>query len=186
MARHSTSGVAGMAMRWTPSAERAPTKALATAGMALTQPASPAPLPHSSRSHRTLTDDRMRFFHTALSVRSIESSRIFYEKVFALQFNNEAERKEQNVKFVQLKDDFGNLLELFEHHNPLPLKEDLMDFSRVGIKHISFIVENIEQVISTAIANGGVLIRAPRAGKTVKRNAFIGDLDGIPVELVEL
>jgi glyoxylase I family protein len=128
----------------------------------------------------------MRFFHTALSVRSVENSRKFYEKVFGLRFHSQAERKEQNVKFVQLKDDLGNLVELFEHDHPLPLEQDLMDFRHVGIKHISFIVQSLDQVISTAIDNGGTLIRPPRAGKTVKRNAFIGDMDGIPIELVEL
>ncbi|SRR5579872_954322 len=128
----------------------------------------------------------MRLFHTALSVRSIAKSRKFYETVFGLQFNNEADSKELDAKFVQLKDDLGNLVELFQHNEPLPLAENLMDFQRVGIKHISFIVHNLEQVISVAIKNGGTLVRPPRAGKTVKRNAFIGDLDGIPIELVEL
>ncbi len=128
----------------------------------------------------------MRLFHTALSVRNIAKSRKFYETVFGLQFNNEADSKELDAKFVQLKDDLGNLVELFQHNEPLPLAENLMDFQRVGIKHISFAVENLEQIISAAIDNGGTLIRTPRAGKTVKRNAFIGDLDGIPIELVEL
>ena len=128
----------------------------------------------------------MRLFHTALSVRSIAKSRKFYETVFGLQFNNEAESKELAAKFVQLKDDLGNLVELFQHDEPLPLAENLMDFQRVGIKHISFIVENIEQVISAAVDNGGTLVRPPRAGKTVKRNAFIADVDSIPIELVEL
>ena len=128
----------------------------------------------------------MRLFHTALSVRTIANSRKFYETVFGLQFSNEAESTELKAKFVQLKDDLGNLVEFFQHDEPLPLAENLMDFQRVGTKHISFAVQNLEQVISAAIANGGTLIRPPRAGKTVKRNAFIGDVDGIPIELVEL
>lgn len=128
----------------------------------------------------------MRLFHTALSVRNIADSRKFYETVFELKFKNEAASKELDAKFVQLKDDLGNLVELFQHSDPLPLAENLMDFRRVGIKHISFAVQNLEQVISAALDNGGTLIRPPRAGKTVKRNAFIGDVDGIPIELVEL
>jgi predicted enzyme related to lactoylglutathione lyase len=47
-------------------------------------------------------------------------------------------------------------------------------------------VENLEQVINAAMDNGGSLIRPPRPGKTVKRNALIGDPDGIPIEIVEL
>src|SRR5262249_8855662 len=47
MARQSRSGVAGISMWRTPRGESAATSALATAGMAPTQPASPAPLPPS-------------------------------------------------------------------------------------------------------------------------------------------
>ena len=44
MARHTVSGVAGMSMAATPSGLRASTIAFISAGMAPTQPASPAPL----------------------------------------------------------------------------------------------------------------------------------------------
>jgi glyoxylase I family protein len=128
----------------------------------------------------------MKLFHTALSVKNIEKSQKFYETVFGLKYRDSAERKELKVKFVQLEDDLGNFVELFEHDNPQPLKENLMDFQRVGIKHISFVVENLESVIAKVVKNGGSVIRNARAGKTVRRNAFIGDPDGIPVELVEL
>jgi catechol 2,3-dioxygenase-like lactoylglutathione lyase family enzyme len=128
----------------------------------------------------------MRYFHTALSVTSIEKSRRFYENVFKLKFRIGAERRELGVKFINLQDDCENVIELFEHNDPLPLGDNLMNFQRVGIKHISFIVEKLEPVIADAIRNGGSIIRKPRAGKTVKRNAFIGDPDGIPIELVEL
>lgn len=127
----------------------------------------------------------MRLFHTALSVRNIEKSRKFYEAVFGLRYSRGAERRELKVKFIQLKDDLGNIVELFEHDEPLPLQENLMDFQRVGIKHISFIVDKLEPVISSAVREGGSVIREPRSGKTVKRNAFVADLDGIPIELVE-
>ena len=128
----------------------------------------------------------MRLFHTALSVKSIDVSRKFYENVFGLKYSNGAERKELKVKFVQLQDELGNLVELFEHDDPMPLEEDLMDFQRVGIKHISFVVESLESAIDSVVTNGGSLIREPRAGKTVNRNAFVGDPDNIPIELVEL
>ena len=44
IARHTTSGVAGISMCRTPNSESALTSAFATAGIAPTQPASPAPL----------------------------------------------------------------------------------------------------------------------------------------------
>jgi glyoxylase I family protein len=128
----------------------------------------------------------MRFFHTALSVQNMERSRAFYENVFKLRFRTGAERKELGIKFINLQDDLENVVELFEHIDPQPLDTDLMDFQKIGLKHIAFIVESLEKTIAEAITNGGSLIRRPREGKTVKRNAFIGDPDGIPIELVEL
>ena len=128
----------------------------------------------------------MRLFHTALSVMNLEKSRKFYENVFDLKFRNTARSEELEATFLQLEDEEGNFVELFEHDSPHPLHDDLMDFQKNGIKHISFIVQNLEAVINSAIDNGGTVIRAPQSGKTVKRNAFIGDPDGIPIELVEL
>ena len=128
----------------------------------------------------------MRYFHTALSVKSIAVSQKFYEAVFDLKLKSQGERKELSVRFVNLEDEGGNVIELFEHDNPLPLSENLMDFQKIGIKHIAFIVDNIEDTLDKAVENGATIIWPPKEGITVKRFAFIGDLDGIPVELVEL
>ena len=113
-------------------------------------------------------------------------SQKFYEAVFDLKLKSQGERKELSVRFVNLEDEGGNVIELFEHNNPLPLSENLMDFQKIGIKHIAFIVDNIEDTLDKAVENGATIIWPPKEGITVKRFAFIGDLDGIPVELVEL
>src|SRR3989344_5933265 len=89
----------------------------------------------------------MRYFHTALSVKSIAVSQEFYEAVFDLKLKSQGERKELSVRFVNLEDEGGNVIELFEHNNPLPLSENLMDFQKIGIKHIAFIVDNIEDTL---------------------------------------
>jgi len=128
----------------------------------------------------------MKYFHTAISVKSIDVSQKFYADVFNLKFRSKGERAELSAKFVNLEDESGNVIELFEHKNPLPLSENLMDFQKSGIKHIAFIVENIEESLEKATENGATVIWPPKAGITVKRIAFIGDLDGIPIELVEL
>lgn len=128
----------------------------------------------------------MRLFHTAIAVQNIAKSLRFYEKTFGLKQGKTAESKSLKATFVQLVDDIGNFVELFEHESPLPLEDNLMDFQRVGIKHISFVVQEIEPVLDAVVKNGGSIIRDIHEGKTVKRNAFVGDLDGIPIELVEL
>ncbi len=128
----------------------------------------------------------MKYFHTAISVNNLEESIDFYKSVFDLEFQSEAERKDIKVKIVNLKDENHNVIELFEHADPMPLHEDLMDFQKVGIKHIAFVVENLEEAIVKAVAHGAKILWPIQDGITIKRLAFISDPNGIPVELVEL
>lgn len=128
----------------------------------------------------------MKFFHAALAVKSIKESRVFYEKVFNLKFKVAGKRPEVGILFVMLEDEKGMVVELIEHATPNPLTQDLMDFSNVGIKHIAFIVENIEEVMARAETEGAKVIWPIKKGVTVKRIAFISDPNNIPIELVEL
>lgn len=127
--------------------------------------------------------------HVALSVKNIEVSRKFYEQVFDLQFQKEGEgeRPELGVRFILLADEQGNAVELFESKKQIPLEENLMDFSRHGIKHVAFTVDNIEETLEKALAEGAKVIWPVREIRgIIKRLAFIGDSDGIPIELMEL
>ncbi len=128
----------------------------------------------------------MRFFHASLSVKSIEQSRPFYEKVFGLKFKVAGERPEVGIKFIMLEDEQGTVVELIEYQKPTLLTDDLMDFSKIGIKHIAFIVDNMEAVFDKAIKEGAKVLWPIKKGVTVKRIAFISDPNNIPIELVEL
>ncbi len=128
----------------------------------------------------------MKFFHTALSVKNIGRSQKFFEEVFEFHFKVNGERPELAVKFVMLENKDGVVIELFEHTSPLPLKENLMDFQQAGIKHIAFIVEDIEAVVKKAVEQGASIIWPVKKGITVKRIAFIADPNGIPIELAEI
>jgi glyoxylase I family protein len=128
----------------------------------------------------------MRFFHTALSVIDIGKSLPFYQDVFGLRVKAQGERPELGVRFIMLEDENGVVVELFQHTDPSVLSEDLMDFSNTGIKHIAFIVEDVEAVVTKAVKAGATVVWEPRKGITVKRIAFIRDINNIPIELVEL
>ncbi len=128
----------------------------------------------------------MKYFHTALSVSDLEKSQKFYEAIFGFKFRSKGERVDLKVKFINLEDTDHNVIELFHHDSPIPLTEDLMDFQKVGIKHLAFIVENLEDAIEKAVKQGAKIIWPIKEGITVKRLAFVSDPDGIPIELVEL
>jgi catechol 2,3-dioxygenase-like lactoylglutathione lyase family enzyme len=128
----------------------------------------------------------MKYSHTALAVRSIERSRAFYEGIFGLTLKAQKKSEELNATFVQLADEKGVMVELFEHARPSSHDDVPMDFSKLGIKHISFQVEKIEAVLERVKQFGGSVVREIRQGKTVKRNAFAVDPDGIAIELVEI
>ena len=128
----------------------------------------------------------MKYFHTAISVNNMEESRKFYESVFNLKFRSRGERPELKVKFINLEDENQNVIELFEHEKPIPLEDDLMDFQNVGIKHLAFIVDNLEDAVRKATSCGAKIIWPIKEGITVKRLAFISDPNGIPIELIEL
>jgi glyoxylase I family protein len=128
----------------------------------------------------------MPIHHTAISVKNSEASKAFYESLFGMVQVATGERPELEVKFIVLKDEKGNKLELFEHSRPESLDEDLMDFQKIGIKHISFEVENIEKIMEGAVKLGSKIIWPPQKAITVKRIAFISDPDNIPIELMEV
>jgi predicted enzyme related to lactoylglutathione lyase len=128
----------------------------------------------------------MKYSHTALAVHSIERSRAFYERVFDLTFKAQAKSTSLNVMFVQLADENGVMIELFEHAQPASHDDRPLDFTKPGVRHISFQVEKIEDVLERVKQFGGSVVRDVRQGKTVKRNAFVADPDGIAIELVEV
>ncbi len=128
----------------------------------------------------------MKYHHTSISVNNLEESKSFYKNVFDMELYSKAEIEDLKIKIVNLKDEKGNIIELFEHYNPVPLEEDLMDFQKVGIKHLAFVVDNIEEVLEKAVSFGSKIIWPIKEGTTIKRLAFISDPNGIPIELVEL
>lgn len=127
----------------------------------------------------------MRFFHTALSVNSIPKSEKFFGELFGFTRKTQGERPALGVRFVMLEDAQGSIIELFEHNTPLPVRGDLMDFQQIGIKHIAFLVEDMETLIKRAEKLGAKVLWPPQVGVTVKKLAFIADPNNIPIELVE-
>ena len=123
----------------------------------------------------------MFYTHIAVSVNNIDESQAFYEAVLDMKFISRQEIK--GIVIVHLEDEKHNGIELFKHENPLKLEDNLMNFQKVGIKHIAFFVENLDEKVNKALLNGSSVIRPD---KDNKRMIFISDPNGIPIELIEL
>lgn len=128
----------------------------------------------------------MKYSHTAISVNNLEESRKFYESVFNFRFCLQGEKAELGCEFINLEDEGHNLIELLKHKSPKPLDEDLMNFQKVGIKHLSFVVDNLEETVQKAVSLGSSIIWPIQNETTVKRLTFISDPNGIPLELMEI
>lgn len=128
----------------------------------------------------------MKYSHTAISVNNLDESRTFYESVFNFKFCLKGEKPELSCEFVNLEDEDHNIIELLKHKNPKPLDEDLMNFQKVGIKHLSFVVDNLEETVQKAVSFGSNIIWPIQNETAIKRLTFISDPNGIPLELMEI
>ncbi len=128
----------------------------------------------------------MNFHHIALSVKDLSASKLFYMELFGLKFVSEFEKPEKNRKFLILEDDNGTRLELSQDENPTQLTEDISDKKKIGMKHIAFAVDTIEQFLEKAEKYKIKQLTPIKKGVSVKRYIFITDPDNIPVELFEI
>ena len=124
--------------------------------------------------------------HVSCTVKNLEKSYDFYSSVFGLKIVREWKRENEGLSAKLLGSDSGPLIELVESRNPLMFRGTPGDFHEIGMRHIGFSVENLEQAIDKVIEYGGKLVNGPNKGITVKRWAFVADPDGITIELMEL
>jgi len=121
--------------------------------------------------------------HFALPVKNLKVSEEFYTKHFGLKVRKYWERKEDNLKAVQLIDENGIILELIcdttKNESCFPIIMESI------IPHLGFTVENIEEKMESFEKQGVRIIWPIKTGITVKKIAFIEDPNGFPVELVE-
>ena len=128
------------------------------------------------------------FHHVAITVRSIEVARVFYEK-FGLQTVHEWSADDGSVKIVQMK--LGSMqLELFEYASNRNAEKLQMkranNLEDLGVKHLGFVVDDIEETLAELQQQGVAPIDQDITnGKTGIKYFFVEDPDGMWVEIVE-
>ena len=125
-------------------------------------------------------------YHTAFTVSNLERSKKFYQEVFNFQIINSGERPELGMKFIVMQDEEGGHLELFGFDETRPHNQkEAEDFNTVGIKHLAFWVEDMEETFKKAVEHGASVFWPIKEGVHIKRIAILRDPDGIIIELSE-
>lgn len=125
-------------------------------------------------------------YHTAFTVSDLERSINFYKQIFEFEEVSRGERPELGMEFVVLKDSHGGHLELFGFDEVKPLDQAAIeDFNTIGIKHLAFWVEDMEETFKKAIEHGASVFWPIKEGIHIKRIAIVRDPDGIIIELSE-
>ncbi len=120
--------------------------------------------------------------HIAIICSNYERSKHFYTMVLGLEILAETYREERDSYKLDLGLNGSYFIELFSFPNP-PAR--LSQPEAVGLRHLAFEVENLEQVMAT-MKQYNVEVEAIRTDEfTGKRFTFISDPDGLPVELYE-
>lgn len=125
----------------------------------------------------------MKIHHVAISVRNLENSANFYKDIFGFIEVKRFERKDLGGKAVFLKLE-GMQIELWQFDKQIENKDDLSNLNILGIKHIAFEVDNIEEKYKELKAKN-IEISEPKLGASGARYSFLKDPDGIPLELYE-
>lgn len=128
----------------------------------------------------------MKYNHIALSVKDLEKSVEFYKEVFGFVEGNRVEREDLGIKavFLKLNQEDNLRLELIQPNKPIENKDDSSDLSTLGLKHICFEVENIDEKYKE-LKSKGHEVTEPKEGKSIKKYFFVKDPDEFIMELCE-
>lgn len=125
----------------------------------------------------------MKLHHIGISVSNLEKSLAFYKGNFGFEEIERFTKEDWNGEAVKLKLD-NMELELFCFNNFKPKNDDYSDLETIGIKHLAFLIEDVEKEYQKLKAKD-VDIDEPKIGTTVKKFCFLRDPDNLSVELIE-
>lgn len=121
--------------------------------------------------------------HIAIICSDYGRSKRFYTEVLGFRVQQEVYRKERDSWKLDLSLNDVYLVELFSFPNP-PARPSRPE--AVGLRHIAFRVENIDEAIQ-ALQQKGITTEAIRVDEyTGRRFTFFPDPDGLPIELYEV
>ena len=118
--------------------------------------------------------------HIAIICSNYQLSKAFYTNILGFTVEQEIYRSERDSYKLDLSLNCKYIIELFSFPNP-PVR--LSRPEATGLRHIAFLVENIENAVAALLAKQ-VVFEPVRTDKfTGKRFTFFTDPDGMPIEL---
>lgn len=125
----------------------------------------------------------MKVIQVSLATKNKDKLKVFYEKTFGFRESGSWENPKIGMRAVKIKKN-NLVLEIAEAKD---LVEDSRRFSykNKGWNLIGIEVDNIFKVLKQVRKNGGKLVEGPNQGKTVRYLAYIEDIDGNGIELIE-
>jgi catechol 2,3-dioxygenase-like lactoylglutathione lyase family enzyme len=126
--------------------------------------------------------------HTAISVRNLEKTLEFYKKIGFEQVHRYDDPDKVGVK-IKLDNYFLEIFAYNTNHNTQPLSDSLGgSLETIGIKHIAFHTEDIEEALKEmklqGLVNEDALILKKGDELGEARFFFIQDPDGIWIEFI--
>ena len=118
--------------------------------------------------------------HIAIICSNYQLSKAFYTNILGFTVEQEIYRSERDSYKLDLSLNGKYIIELFSFPNP-PVR--LSRPEATGLRHIAFLVENIENAVAALLAKLVVCEPVRTDTFTGKRFTFFTDPDGMPIEL---
>ena len=118
--------------------------------------------------------------HIAIICSNYQLSKAFYTNILGFTVTQEIYRSERDSYKLDLSLNGKYIIELFSFPNP-PVR--LSRPEATGLRHIAFLVENIENAVAALLAKQVACEPIRTDTFTGKRFTFFTDPDGMPIEL---
>ncbi|MFT3866648.1 MAG: VOC family protein [Solirubrobacterales bacterium] len=126
--------------------------------------------------------------HVGLSVADLDGAVAFYESAFGFHDDYRFELPEAETRVAMLSHPSGARIELFERAGSAP--EDRPDphraLERQGYGHWALWSDDVPALFESLTAAGAVGVWAPKVGPSGGMMAFVSDLEGNLIELLQV
>lgn len=129
-----------------------------------------------------------QFEHAGIAVSNLDATLHFYVDLLGMRLitRKKNTRGPGEVAFVDCGR--GEMLELMQPGEPMTGPARKLPNNEVGIRHLTFLFDNIEETHAKLVAGGVTSLEKPRNAynaEILSRVAFVEDPDGLVIELAQ-